>query len=155
MCGSIQRPHCQLHLYNSPAQAWYFNHRDPPYELFFSSRIELYLDLLDLLPLPTPWILSLPQVDLEVTVPSIGQGCPICANKYLPNLLDATPLSDEEDDRKMPRRLPCRHHLCEECIHRLASEADATDGVLCRDHVPTAEGGSSEDMLDGVLVDCP
>lgn len=102
MCGSFQRPHCRLHLYNSPAQAWYFNHHDPPYELFFSSRIELYLDLLDRLPLPTPWILSLPQVDLEFTVPCIGQGCPICANTYLPNFLDEIPPSDEGRQKDAP-----------------------------------------------------
>lgn len=40
-----------------------------------------------------------------------------------------------KDDRKMPRHLPCGHHLCEECIYRLALEADATDCVLCHDYV--------------------
>lgn len=117
----------------------------PPYELFFSSRLELYFDLLGSLPLPIPWILSLQQVDLEVTVPTIDPDCPICANTYLPNLLA------DEEDRKMPRLLPCGHHLCEECVRRLAWEADATDCVLCRCsyyHVPTAQGGSPEDILD-------
>lgn len=124
-----------------------YDHR-PPYELFFSSRLELYLGLLGSLPLPIPWILSLQQVDLEVTVPTIGPDCPICPNKYLPNLLD------DEEDRKMPGRLPCGHHLCEECIHRLAWEADATDSVLCpfcrcsHYHVPNAQGGSPEDILN-------
>ena len=91
----------------------------PPYELFFSSRITLYLDLLDTLPLPTPWILSLPQLDLEVTVPSIDPDCPTCANTYLPNLVDDIP-ADQDNPHEMPRRLPCGHHLCQKRIRRLA-----------------------------------
>lgn len=51
-------------------------------------------------------------------------------------------------------RCPIAFHadtISAECIHRLASEADATDGVLCQDHVPTAQEGSSEDILDECL----
>lgn len=51
-------------------------------------------------------------------------------------------------------RCPVAFHadtISAECIHRLAPEADATDGVLCKDHVPTAQEGSSEDILDECL----
>ena len=104
-------------------------------------------------PLPTPWILSLPQRDLEVTVPSIGPDCPTCANTYLPNLVDDIP-ADQDNPQEMPRRLPCGHHLCKKRIRRLAWDADATDSLLCpfcqasHDHVPTSQGGSLEDILD-------
>lgn len=87
------------------------------YEVFFYSRLEMYLRLLISLPLSADWIDSLPKVDLEVTVPTPNLECPICTDRYL-ETPEESPI--DEESREIPLRLPCNHILGAACIGRLA-----------------------------------
>lgn len=126
------------------------NPQYPSSEKFFSSRLKLYLGMLDYLPILSFWINSLPEVDLEAIIPSPEPECPICTNTYLKNLEDV-PASGEA--REIPIRLPCGHILGLECIVILAVRANSSSGVLCpfcrarHNHVPTSWQGTSG-MLD-------
>lgn len=106
------------------------DHKNPPNELFFSSRIEMYLELLDCIPFSDSWISSLPQVDIGSTVPRVGPDCPICYLPYLQTAKDES-LTDDSDRKEIPLRLPCGHILCEKCVRHLAWDANASTGVLC------------------------
>lgn len=119
----------------------------PPNETFFSSRIKMYLDLLDCIPLSESWISSLSHIDInktiintEVTVPpsNIGRDCPICYDPYVRIADDGkspttttTKTNDWERKREIPVGLPCGHILCEKCVCKLAWLANASTGVLC------------------------
>lgn len=45
-------------------------HTEYPYKIIFSSRLEVYLSLLNYLPLSVDRVDSLPKVDMEFTVPT-------------------------------------------------------------------------------------
>lgn len=135
------------------------DHQYPPNEIFYSSRIKMYLDLLDCLPLSDSWIHSLPQIDTEVTVPSVGPDCPICYFPYLQTANDESPAAtDNSDWKEIPVRLPCGHILCEKCVHHLAWDANASSGVLCPfcragfNHMPITLEESWEMLLKRMWV---
>lgn len=128
------------------------DHQNPLNETFFPSRIKMYLDLLDCIPLSDIWISSLSHIDTEVTVPSIGPDCPICYDPYLQSANGESP-TDNSDRKEIPLRLPCGHILCEKCVRHLAWHANASTGVLCPfcrasfNHMPITADLESWDML--------
>lgn len=94
--------------------------QNPPNEAFFSSRIKMYLDLLDCISLFNSWILSLSHIDInntEVTIPaSTGRDCPICYDPYIridKGKRPTTAANNPSDWKEIPVRLPCGHILCE------------------------------------------
>lgn len=134
--------------------------QNPLNETFFSSRIKMYLDLLDCIPLSDSWISSLTHIDIdtEVTVPSIGPDCPICYDPYIRIANDTIP-TDASDRKEIPLRLPCGHVLCKKCVHRVAWHANASTGVVCPfcrasfNHMPiTADSGSWDKLLKCMWV---
>lgn len=120
------------------------------YEVFFPSRLRLYLDLLDYLPLPFYWLTSLPVLDMGVAVPTLGPECPICANSYIRNLEEQS--LGGEVPKEIPVRLPCGHIIGRKCIHYLAWHANASTGVVCpfcranHNHMPIHQE-ATEDKL--------
>lgn len=121
----------------------------PQLEVFFPTRLRMYLDLLNYLPLPAGWLTSLPELDIEVTVPNPGPDCIICTNPYIRNSQE--PLFGKEQV-EIPVRLPCGHIMGLNCLYRLAWSANASTGVICpfcrasHNHMPvTAE--ETEDKL--------
>lgn len=99
-----------------------------PYEIFFSSRLDMYLNLLNCLHLSDNWVDSLPKVEREVTMPTSDLECPICIDRYLKTPEET---STDEEPREMPLRLSCRHILGAACISRLARQANASSCVVC------------------------
>lgn len=115
-------------------------------ELFFPTRLRMYLDLLEYFALPVAWLASLPKLDMEVTIPTPEPNCPICTNPYIK--------ISEQRKIEIPVRLPCGHVMGLKCVFRLARGANASTGVVCpfcrasHNHVPisAAEEGT-EDKL--------
>lgn len=126
------------------------NSQYSPSEKFFSSRLKLYLGMLDYLFILSFQINSLPEVDLEAIIPSPEPECPICTNTYLKNPEDV-PTSREV--KEISIRLPYGHILDLKCIFILAVRANLSSGVLCpfcrarHNHVPSSWQGTSG-MLD-------
>lgn len=134
--------------------------QSPANEKLFSSRIKMYLDLLDCIPLSDSWISSLSHIDIdtEVTVPSIGPDCPICYDPYIRIANDKIPI-DDSDRKEIPLRLPCGHVLCKKCVRHVAWHANASTGVICPfcrasfNHMPmTGDSGSWDKLLKCMWV---
>lgn len=119
-------------------------------EVFFPTRLRMYLDLMESLPLPVGWLASLPKLDMEVTIPSPGPNCPICTNPYIK--IPEEPLYVTEQI-EIPVRLPCGHIMGLKCVYHLAWGANASTGVVCpfcrasHNHMPVSAEGT-EDKLE-------
>lgn len=124
--------------------------QQPHVEVFFPTRLRMYLDLLGYLPLPVGWLASLPELDMEVTIPTPGPNCPICTNPYL-KVPEENLFGTEQIE--IPVRLPCGHIMGLKCVHRLAWDANASTGVVCpfcrasHNHMPVSAEGT-EDKLE-------
>lgn len=132
------------------------DHTQPTHEIFFPSRLRLYLDVLDCLPLPNYWLTSLPLLDMEVAVPTFGSECPICAHPYIKNLEEQAMGSIEP--KETPARLPCGHVIGLKCIHYLAWHANASTGVICpfcrasHNHIPIGPEGIEDKLANCMWV---
>lgn len=125
----------------------------PRFEIFFPSRLRLYLDLLDYLPLHISWLKSLPELDMEVAVPTPGPECPICTYPYnFKNSAEGQPAEtlDGEELKETPVQLPCGHIIGINCIHYLAWSANASSCVVCpfcrvsHNHIPISPKGTDD-----------
>lgn len=124
--------------------------RHAHFELFFPTRLRMYLDLLEYFALPVAWLASLPKLDMEVTIPTPGPNCPICTNPYI-----KIPERHQSGTKQIeiPVRLPCGHIMGLKCVFRLAWAANASTGVVCpfcrasHNHVSVSAEGTDEDKL--------
>lgn len=135
-------------------------------ELFFPTRLRMYLDLLEYFALPVAWLASLPKLeeDMEVTIPTREEPnnyCPICTNPYncikIPEReqhqfgTTHTTKKQEETTEEIPVRLPCDHIMGLKCVFRLARGANASTGVVCpfcrasHNHVPVSSANADAD----------
>lgn len=129
----------------------------PKYESFFPSRLRLYLDVLDYLPLPHDWLTSLPVLTMENAAPAPGHECPICYTPYLTISSQEKP-GGSQGLQEIPVRLPCGHILGLICIHRLAWNANASTCVVCpfcrasHNHVPISPEGTRDKLAKCMWV---
>lgn len=137
----------------------------PRFEIFFPSRLRLYLDVLDYLPLHISWLTSLPELDMEVAVPTPGPECPICTYPYNIKISEGQPAEphlfeplDGEQRDETPVQLPCGHIIGINCIHYLAWSANASSCVVCpfcrasHNHMPISPEGTDDRLAKCMWV---
>lgn len=102
--------------------------KDSVKQIFFPTRLRMYLGLMKYLPLPLGWLRSLPKLDTGFTISAPESGCPICTIPYYNNFNEHLSGTNQIET---PAWLPCGHIMGLRCVAQLVKRSNTTTCVVC------------------------